>query len=477
MYILISEKIDLIGRSNNAILGHEIIGNAPLPLNSLIEAVRILEIKTKGSKLSTFAKLLLPSKAKKVLEHYTVDGYIPDTEDKVKILAHIITARVAEKEVQTLLEQSFATLPTRPELFNDSFDLVRLEVLCASLERVINYTIEFADIEHFCKQTKQLNDLLSEYKKANISRSISLNGVKKILTNKLYAGLIEYEKWGVEERVGHHTGIISIDTFLKVQERLNLVSKPSLRKDYNDDFALRNFVLCPDCHKPCTAGWFTGKSKVTKFPYYLCKQAECTRSQKMMSQEQLDIDFSALLKDLKPKPKTIEMVQEFLVDAWRKRKKLEIAEKESIAKNIKEIEKTVDEFMELLRGTKTSVMIKQYEIEIEKNIHTKEELEQKIDTSIYSEINFKQIQDVVVKHLENPIKMWETKEYTRKRLLLNMYFSRGVVYNKKTGFQTPDLPLIVKVLTSKDTSKNSLVEMAGVKPASKTHYSNHYSQD
>ena len=74
----------------------------------------------------------------------------------------------------------------------------------------------------------------------------------------------------------------------------------------------------------------------------------------------------------------------------------------------------------------------------------------------------------VVKPLEEPAKEWKNGLFYQKRLVLGMYFYRGVVYSQNTGFQTPNLPLIVKLLTQKQVPKKTLVEMPGVKPGSKT---------
>lgn len=350
---------------------------------------------------------------------------------------------------------------------DDSSKIIEYLVFDEPLAGIIKEAIEkYRDFELPTHEAVR-QFILGKYQQHGIKRPLSLNGVKRILTNPVYAGCVEYLPWGVTRRDGHNIGLISKDTFQKVQDRINLVAKPRLRKDYSEDFPLRAFVLCPECRKPCTAAWFKGKSGA-RFAYYLCKQVDCLNRQKMIQKFQIDKDFGKLVKDLKPKPKAAEMVQQFLLDAWDNRKKFEATEKAGVMQKINEMDNKVDDLIELVRGTKNQMLIKRYESEMEKLLQDKEDLGQQMKKETYSQSNFAHIQEVVVKHLQNPIEMWETKEIERKRLLLNMYFSRGVVYNKKIGFQTPDLPLIVKVLTSKNTSKNSLVEMMGVKPMSKT---------
>ena len=160
VFFKITEKIDLIGKCKNAMLGHEITGSSTFSNNDLLQAIQVLKDKIKGdSRLSTLSKLVLPSKVKRLLESYTVDGYAPDTQERVRLLEHNFIAIKAQKEIQTLLEQSFATLQSAPDISEDSFELVKLEVLCANLLRVVNYTNDYADIETFCNSAKQLNEL------------------------------------------------------------------------------------------------------------------------------------------------------------------------------------------------------------------------------------------------------------------------------------------------------------------------------
>jgi hypothetical protein len=70
--------------------------------------------------------------------------------------------------------------------------------------------------------------------------------------------------------------------------------------------------------------------------------------------------------------------------------------------------------------------------------------------------------------IADPVKLWEQPAYEDKRLVLNMFFEAKLTYDRETGFGTPETPAIIRVLSQKTHSKEYLVEMAGVKPASKT---------
>lgn len=52
------------------------------------------------------------------------------------------------------------------------------------------------------------------------SGKIGNDRAKDILTNPLYAGMVVYEPWGVSLRKGKHEGMVSYETFCKIQDRL-----------------------------------------------------------------------------------------------------------------------------------------------------------------------------------------------------------------------------------------------------------------
>jgi len=104
-------------------------------------------------------------------------------------------------------------------------------------------------------------------------------------------------------------------------------------------------------------------------------------------------------------------------------------------------------------------------------------LKDKLNKIKYPPEKFQTAVRVVFDYLKNPIKQWDHPDYQKKRLLLNMYFENKITYNPESGYQAADLPVIIRVLSQKYTSKQHLVEMAGVKPASDPNSSFHYSQD
>lgn len=123
-------------------------------------------------------------------------------------------------------------------------------------------TIE--DFRHF---------ILAKYKEHGIKKGLSSSGARDILTQILYTGWIKYDEWNVSLRKGKHEGFISMDTYNKVQTRLNQKSRPWKRKDYKADFALRGHVICNSCANALTASWNKGRSK--SYANYWCVKEGC----------------------------------------------------------------------------------------------------------------------------------------------------------------------------------------------------------
>ncbi len=156
----IIEKIKIIRKGGNKIIGHDISGSTSLELNDLTDAIQVLKSKvSNNTKLGTFVKILLSANVKKVLDNYTVDGRCPDNLERVELLGDMISVKNAEKEIKTLLNQGFSNFKNPPVLPNEKLDIIGLEVLITNTDRIVSYYNKFLEIDGFFKKIKQLSDL------------------------------------------------------------------------------------------------------------------------------------------------------------------------------------------------------------------------------------------------------------------------------------------------------------------------------
>src|SRR3990167_7956529 len=204
----ISDKIEIIGKSRNKIVGHDISGSTSLSLNELTDAISSLKSKvSNGAKLGTFGKILLSANAKRILENYLVDGRCPDNSERIDLLESLISAQVAEKDIKILLDQGFGSLKGAPDFRKDNLDLIKLEVLVASASRVANYYDDFTEIAESFKRVKQLADLsFTELENIENARELIASSVAQFELSKLETIFEEWIKL-VDDPIGNRHGV------------------------------------------------------------------------------------------------------------------------------------------------------------------------------------------------------------------------------------------------------------------------------
>jgi site-specific DNA recombinase len=317
--------------------------------------------------------------------------------------------------------------------------------------------------------------VLAKYSENNIRQKLSLHGAHSILTELLYTGYLEYSPWGIERMKGKHEGFITLEMFNIVQERLAGKAKPALRKDYDQDFPIRNFVSCPACHNRLTAAWFKGRH--SRYAYYICKTRSCVRKNKGIPKADIEGNFVKLLKQLCPTDNVLKLSEAILNDLWATRQLKETEVKKGIGAEILTLEEEIRQLVSRIPKTSNTLLITEYEKSVTENAEKISKLKDEMNKIKYPPEMFQTAVRIVFDYLKNPVNQWDNPDYQKKRLLLNMYFENRITYDMETGYQTADLPVIIRVLSQQYTSKQHLVEMPGVKPGSKTSPSSHYSQD
>jgi hypothetical protein len=188
--------------------------------------------------------------------------------------------------------------------------------------------------------------------------------VTDILTRPIYAGLVECREYGVTLRQGKHEGLVSVETFNKIQDRLNGNAKTPARKDLSTDFPLRGFVLCGDCGKPLTACFSKGRNGLD--PYYLCFQRGCASYRKSIRRDLMEEEFGALLKELQPSQELFRAFHAMFKTLWDARLASGAAQTRSLKSELAKIEREVEQFLDRIAETEVSSVITAYENRIRK---------------------------------------------------------------------------------------------------------------
>ncbi len=319
-----------------------------------------------------------------------------------------------------------------------------------------------ADILNSQQEVLEYIDL--QYKKQGISKPITLNGVKGILTELLYTGYIEYSKWDIPLQKGKHEGFISLETHKNVLAKLLGKARKPIRKDYSSDFPLRGFVSCPFCQRPMTAAWCNGNGG--KYPKYWCKTKECLYRSKTIIKTTIEEDFLTLLTGVKLDSAKAKLIQVIFSKTWGEEKESGLILQMDIERKKKELDGNISDLSIISSKTKDLDLLTAYQNQLKQAVIQRKSLDSPSPKQEFTEEQFQTASDTVFGILKEPVRMWQNPKYECKTTILQMYFPNRLYYHLKEGFQTVEIEPTISLINSFDPLEKPLVEMPGVEPGS-----------
>lgn len=292
----------------------------------------------------------------------------------------------------------------------------------------------------------------------NDGKPVYLEAVKRLLTRVLYTGYIEYPAWDVARRQGHHAPLISLATYERIQERLRGTVKTFARKDVNEDFPLRGFVLCSTCRAPYTASWSRGRNAT--FPYYRCKTKGCGQQNKSVPRSALEDHFEIILKRLKPRPQMLDLTKAICLRVWQEKSGDGQTVRARCQAELVQIRQEIAALADRAARASNETVASAYERRITE-LATRElvvkEQEEKIEPT--SRQAFGTALGTVFDILKDPDLQWENGDIHDRRLLLRLLFSEKLAYDRQMGFGTAGFSLPVALFQMSTGSRFQLVEM------------------
>ena len=271
----------------------------------------------------------------------------------------------------------------------------------------------------------------------------SLDTVKSMLTNVLYAGYVEYSKWGVKRNKGVHEGIITLDTFETIQDRIAGKALKRTRKDMRDDFPLRGLLLCSNCMKPFTGAWSTGRNN--KYAFYRCIGKDCRYKNKSIAVKKVHENFENLL--LKT---SLNEDAQFLLTTIIKEQSIEKGKNlqgvlATLKEELNKVQASKSKFLNLIEESDDASLISIYSEKV-KEFHLKEEkLSQKVATPINTHKDvLEPAMNIAFEVLKSPYNTWIISDLELKRKLIISLFGSVLNYDVFDGFGTAQKPYIIR---------------------------------
>jgi site-specific DNA recombinase len=247
----------------------------------------------------------------------------------------------------------------------------------------------------------------------------------RMLRNPRYAGILEVDQWGIAVD-GNFTPIVGKDVFDRVQEVLEgrrYAITP--RKRNRQEFPLRGFVRCAECHKPLTGSPSTGKMGV-KYLYYHCQQKSCP-SPVNVRVEVLHDGFLNFMRQQQPDSEYLRLFHKVVTDVWNNKQAdaVDLARKlEGRLDDLKERKRKLGEAL-VYHQTLTRAEFDEMRIPLERELA---EAEDNLSQARLAETEVDAVLDFAEDLLLNVAGVWERCSLDQKQRLQQVLFPHGIEY-------------------------------------------------
>ena len=278
--------------------------------------------------------------------------------------------------------------------------------------------------------------------------------VSILLRNPVYAGYVEAPKWDIPLREGQHEGLISFETFKRIQDKLDGKRTGPRRQNTSEDFPLRGYVLCNDCSTPLTACW--SKGRTSRHPYYLCPQRGCESYGKSIRRDVIQGEFETLLQSMQPNEKLFHVAERMLRKWWDSLSANSKDQAKALNTHVAQIERDVDKLLERILDVSEPRVIQKFEERIRDLEDEKIIAKERAAKSLRPASNFDDTLRTALTFLANPWNLWRSEDFDGRRAVLKLMFAERLRYTRNEGFRTANLTLPFKVLGALKTAENSM---------------------
>lgn len=192
---------------------------------------------------------------------------------------------------------------------------------------------------------------------------------------------------------------------------------------------------------------------------------KCSQYGKSVRKDKLEGEFEALLSEMKPSQEMFFLAAELFTDLWNVRRNDAKQEADAIRRNLIQIERKTEQFLDRIAEADNAILITAYEKKIRKLEEEKIELDEKIAKCGRPLQSFDETFRTAFSFLSNPQKLWVSDRLEHRRSVLKLAFSERLQYCRNEGFRTPEKSLPFSLLEQNCMGNNEMVPGTGIEPA------------
>ena len=327
-----------------------------------------------------------------------------------------------------------------------------------TLAPVVREALEGYASGHFASQAEVQRFLEQDphFPKDRKDGSIRPMTITRLLKKVVYAGYVEAPKWGVSLRKGQHEPLVSFETFQHIQDNIEgKKRRPAARKDFNEDFPLRGFVLCDHCGNAMTAAWSKGCRR--HYPYYFCMTRGCEAKSKSIPRAKLEESFAEIMKSLQPAKGLFKIAKAMMRDAWDMKLGEAHAHKEVLQRQLRETENQIENLLDRIVDTNSPSLVSAYETRIEKLERQKIALAERIDKTVPPKGRLEDCIELALRFLSNPWNIYKNGDFAMRQTVLRLAFAEPLRYGQNGMYRTPEFSFPFNYLAGTSGQKSEMV--------------------
>ena len=290
-------------------------------------------------------------------------------------------------------------------------------------------------------------------------RPLSSQAIGQLLSNQLYAGIVDVPEYGVHGKRGDFDPLIDEDLFYQVQAVLS-GRTPILapRQRASPDFPLRGFVRCEFCGRGLTGSWSKGRSEY--YAYYHCRPG-CRAVN--VTKAKLEELFAGELAKFQPTPGYMRLLNESVLNIWKARKSAaceELANAERAAKAIQDKLARLDEAFVFERS-----------IDIETYDRHKERLREELTLARIDrhadrleELDVEGILAFAERVLPRAADLWVQASLAQRQRFQQLFFPEGIAFDGNCFVGTAVTTRAFSYLQGIWTRNERMVDQTGIEP-------------
>ena len=327
-----------------------------------------------------------------------------------------------------------------------------------TLAPVVREALEGYASGHFASQAEVQRFLEHNphFPKDRKDGSIRPMTITRLLKKVVYAGYVEAPKWNVSLRKGQHEPLVSFETFQCIQDNLEgKKRRPAARKDFNEDFPLRGFVLCDHCGNAMTAAWSKGCRR--HYAYYRCETRGCEAKSKSIPRAKLEDSFAEIMKSLQPAKGLFKIAKAMMRDAWDMKLGEAHAHKEVLQKQLRETDAQIENLLDRIVETNSPSLVSAYETRVEKLERSKIVLAERVANIIPPKGRLEECIELALKFLANPWFIYKNGDFAMRQTVLRLAFAEPLRCSQNGVYGTPELSFPFRYLAGISGQKSEMV--------------------